>query len=154
MCQANRFDPRLNPEPMSSLESKVISWISSSAASFGESAAEPASPTPFAGAWAVDVNRPPMPPEALPKSFKITASLPNAERVQMGVEVIDPSGARFGAEGVTVLDGLQTQVESDTETDVSGTQMPRPDFLIMQHGKNGIPAMTRIYAVDPSGKTM
>jgi hypothetical protein len=70
------------------------------------------------------------------------------------VEVVDPTGNRLEADGVTPLDGAPTQVKSNFEADVSATTMPRPEVLIMQLGKGGIPASTRIYSVNPDGNSM
>jgi hypothetical protein len=70
------------------------------------------------------------------------------------VEVIDPTGARLEADGVTPLDGSPTPVKSNFEADVSATTMPRSEVLIMQLAKNGNPASTRIYAVSADGKSM
>jgi hypothetical protein len=58
------------------------------------------------------------------------------------------------ADGITPLDGSPTQVKSNFEADVSATTMPRPEVLIMQLGKNGIPASTRIYTVGTDGNSM
>ena len=58
------------------------------------------------------------------------------------------------AEGITPLDGTPTPVKSNFEADISATLMPRPDVLIMQLGKNGIPASTRIYAVQADSASM
>jgi hypothetical protein len=58
------------------------------------------------------------------------------------------------ADGVTPLNGAPTSVKSNFESDISATTMPRPEVLIMQLGKNGIPASTRIYSVNADGSTM
>lgn len=106
------------------------------------------------GVWAVDISKLPMAPNARPKSVTITFSEAGAERLRTLVEVIDPTGARLEAEGVTPLDGSPTPVKSNFEADVSATTMPRPEVLIMQLGKNGNPASTRIYTVSADGKSM
>jgi hypothetical protein len=45
-------------------------------------------------------------------------------------------------------------VKSNFEADISATSLPRPEVIIMQLAKDGSPASTRIYAVNPDGKTM
>jgi hypothetical protein len=117
-------------------------------------AAEPKSATPLVGAWAVDITRLPMAPNARPRSVTVTFSEAGANSLRTKVEVIDPTGARMEAEGVTPLDGSPTSVKSNFEADVSATLMPRPEVLIMQLGRNGAPASTRIYAVGVDGNSM
>lgn len=72
----------------------------------------------------------------------------------MRVEVIDAAGTLLEADGVTPLDGSPTPVEMNFEADVAATTMPRSDLLILQLGKGGVPASTRIYAVQPDGVSM
>lgn len=118
-------------------------------------AAQAADPAPaLAGAWAVDISRLPMPPAARPKSVTITFTPEGPDRLRARVEVVDPTGARLEAEGVTPLDGTPTAVPSNFEADVSATTMPRPEVLIMQLAKNGRPASTRIYAVGADNRSM
>lgn len=117
-------------------------------------AAELPAPASVMGAWAVDVARLPMPPQARPQKVTITFSPVGSAQVRMQVEVVDPAGQRLVADGVTPLDGTPTPVASNFEADVSATTMPRPEVLVMQLGKNGIPASTRIYVVAADGRTM
>lgn len=117
-------------------------------------AAEPASPTGVLGTWAVDLARLPMPPEARPRSVTLRFSDEGGGRLRTQVEVVDPGGARLQADGVTPLDGTPTRVASNFEADVSATTLPRPEVLVMQLGKDGQPASTRIYVVDPDGQRM
>ncbi|MEH0168469.1 hypothetical protein ABT392_05535 [Paucibacter sp. JuS9] len=118
------------------------------------SAADAKLDTPLIGSWSVDTSRLPMAPAARPKSVMITFSESGSEQVKMKVEVVDPAGNRMEAEGITPLDGTPTPVKSNFEADISATLMPRPDVLIMQLGKNGIPASTRIYAVQADSASM
>jgi hypothetical protein len=120
----------------------------------GSLAAEPGVNAALFGSWAVDTSRLPMPADARPQSVTITFADAGAERLRTRVEVTDPAGVRLEAEGVTPLDGSPTPVESNFEADVSATTMPRPEVLIMQLGKNGSPASTRIYSVSADGRTM
>ena len=117
-------------------------------------AAEVKAKASVVGAWSVDTSKLPMPPNARPKSVTITFSEAGEESLRTKVEVIDPAGARLEAEGVTPLDGSPTPVKSNFEADVSATTMPRPEVLIMQLGKNGSPASTRIYSVSTDGNSM
>ena len=117
-------------------------------------ATDPAPVTPLLGAWSVDISRLPMAPQARPKSVTITFSSAGAGKLAAKVEVIDPTGARLEAEGVTPLDGTATPVKSNFEADMSATTMPIPEVLIMQLAKGGTPASTRIYTVAADGKTM
>lgn len=106
------------------------------------------------GTWTVDTSRLPMAPAARPRRVTITFSEAGADRLRTRVEVVDPAGNRLEADGVTPLDGAPTEVTSNFEADVSATVMPRPGVLIMQLGKNGRPASTRIYTVLPDGLNM
>jgi hypothetical protein len=114
----------------------------------------PSASTALLGVWSVDTSKLPMAANVRPKSVTITFSEAGAERLRTRVEVIDPAGARLEADGITPLDGSPTQVKSNFEADVSATTMPRPEVLIMQLGKNGIPASTRIYTVGTDGNSM
>jgi hypothetical protein len=126
------------------------------AATFMQSsfATEPRLHATLIGSWTVDVSRLPMVPSARPKSVMITFAEVGPERLKTKVEVIDPSGARLEAEGVTPLDGSPTAVKSNFEADVSATLMPRPEVLITQLAKNGKPASSRIYSVNSDGNSM
>jgi hypothetical protein len=106
------------------------------------------------GVWAVDTERLPMAPQARPRSVTITFAPAGEARLRTLVEVVDPTGARLVADGVTPLDGSPTPVASNFEADVSATTMPRPEVLVMQLGKNGIQASTRIYVVSADGQSM
>lgn len=128
----------------------VFALIVASGLASTSHAAEPS----LMGVWAVDTSRLPMAPAARPKGVTITFTGEGADRLRTKVEVIDPNGGRLDAEGVTPLDGSPTPVKSNFEADVSATTMPRPDVLIMQLGKNGTPASTRIYAVGRDGNSM
>lgn len=124
----------------------VLSGSPSSAKSFR--------PSLLVGAWAVDVSRLPMPPEARPKSVTITFGYAGANKWSTQVEIVDAKGGKTHAEGVVPLDGTPTPVEGNLEADLSAVKMPTPDVLVMQLAKGGVPASTRIYAVSGSGKTM
>ena len=117
-------------------------------------AAEAKTGSTLIGAWTVDTSRLPMAPEARPRGVTITFAEAGAERLRMRVEVIDAAGTLLVADGVTPLDGSPTPVEVNFEADVAATTLPRSDLLILQLGKGGVPASTRIYAVQPDGASM
>lgn len=117
-------------------------------------AADQPAKSPLLGVWSVDVSRLPMAPAARPKSVVITFSEEASNSLRTLVEVVDPTGNRMEADGVTPLDGGPTAVKSNFEADISATIMPIPEVLIMQLGKSGVPASTRIYSVNADGKSM
>ena len=117
-------------------------------------AAEQPAKSPLLGAWSVDVTRLPMAPAARPRSVTITFSAAPSNSLRTLVQVVAPGGNRLEADGVTPLDGAPTAVQSSFEADISATTMPRPEVLIMQLGKNGIPASTRIYTVNADEESM
>ena len=110
--------------------------------------------SPLVGRWSVDVSRLPMPPEARPKSVTITFGDAGNGKWTTQVEITDAGGAKNHAEGTAPLDGTPTHVTGSLEADITAVKMPTPNVLIMQLGKGGIPASTRIYAVAADGKTM
>lgn len=118
------------------------------------SPAKSVKPSPLVGAWAVDVSRLPMPLEARPKSVTITFGYAGADKWSTRVEIVDGSGGKSHAESIVPLDGTPMPVQGSTETDIAAAKMPAPNVLVMQLGKNGQPASTRIYAVAADGKTM
>jgi hypothetical protein len=132
----------------------AITVLTTALIAHGAVAAEPKPNPNLLGVWAVDTSRLPMAPAARPKSVMITFADAGPDRLRTKVEVVDPSGNRLEAEGVTPLDGAPTPVKSNFEADVTATTMPRPEVLIMQLAKNGRPASTRIYAVSADGTTM
>ncbi len=115
-------------------------------------AAPPASP--LIGAWAVDTSRLPMPPEARPKGVTIAFADAGKGKWSTKVEIVDAGGGKSHAESSVPLDGTPTPVQGSMETDVAAAKMPTPNVLIMQLGKGGNPASTRIYTVAADGKTM
>lgn len=111
-------------------------------------------PSPLIGEWAVDVSRLPMPPDARPKSVTIAFKRTDDGKWSTRVEIVDAAGAKTRAEGVAPLDGTPTPVTGSMETDLAAVKMPTPDVLVMQLGKHGNPASTRIYAVAAGGESM
>lgn len=52
------------------------------------------------------------------------------------------------------LDGTPAAVTDSIEADITAVKMPASNVLIMQLGKGGVPASTRIYTVAADGKSM
>ena len=116
--------------------------------------AKPSNESPLIGSWAVDVSRLPIPPTARPKRVTITFGDAGSGKLTTRVEIIDAGGAKNHAEATAPLDGTPVSVKGSMETDISAVKMPTPNVLVMQLGKGGIPASTRIYTVAADGKTM
>jgi len=106
------------------------------------------------GAWAVDVSKLPMPPQARPKRVTIVFDQPERGRWSTKVEVVDASGATHRAEGVNSLDGTPAPVTGGFESDIASATMPTPDVLILTLGHDGVPGSTRIYTVVRGGTSM
>lgn len=116
--------------------------------------AESSKASPLIGRWAVDVSRLPMPPEARPKSVTITFGDAGAGKWTTQVDIVDAGGAKSHAEGTAPLDGTPVSVTGSMETDITAVKMPVPNVLVMQLGKGGLPASTRVYTVAADGKSM
>lgn len=112
------------------------------------------SPPPLVGNWAVDVSRLPIPPEARPKSVTIKFSDMGCGNWATQVDIVNADGTKLHSEGVAPLDGTPTAAKDSIEADVTAMKMPSPNVLVMQLGKSGMPASTRIYTVAADGKTM
>lgn len=100
------------------------------------------------------MSRLPIPPEARPKSVTITFSDAGKGRWTTQVDIVDAGGAESRAEGTALLDGTPTPVKGSIEADITAVTMPAPNVMVMQLGKGGIPASTRIYTAAADGKTM
>jgi hypothetical protein len=117
--------------------------------------AQPAASSPLLGSWAVDVSRLPMPPEARPKSVTITFSDAGGGKWTTNVDILGGDGSERHMSSTYALDGTPSGIQGDTsEADVGAVKVPAPNVMVMQLGKGGIPASTRVYAVAPDGKTM
>ena len=110
--------------------------------------------SPLIGAWAVDIARLPVPPQARPKSVKITFSQAKAGGMTMRVDVTDPAGNQIFAESTSALDGTAVAVQGNLEADTAASTMPLPGLLVTQLARGGAPSSTRVYAVSADGKTM
>lgn len=115
---------------------------------------EPLAHSPVIGTWAVDITRLPMPAKERPKSVTIHFAQAAGGRLATVVEVLDAGGGKHRAEGVAALDGTPAPVKGSFEADIAATTMPAPQVLVMQLGREGHPASTRVYVVAADGKTM
>lgn len=116
--------------------------------------AQAAIPAPLIGAWSVDVSRLPIPPEARPKRVVITFDRAGSDRLHIDVEIVDPAGRATHQTSTSDLAGTPTAIENGLEADIVSAKSPAPNVLVLALGKGGIPASTRIYAVQPGGRMM
>lgn len=121
---------------------------------FAPAAAQSAAASPLLGSWSVDVSRLPVPPEARPKSVVITFRDVGGGKWEAQIDIAGNDGTKRHSEGTAALDGTPTPVKESDEADIFALQLPAPDVLVMQLGKDGIPASTRIYTIAADGKTM
>jgi len=116
--------------------------------------AKPSNASPLIGSWAVDVSRLPIPPEARPKRVTITFGDAGNGKWKTQVDIVDGGGTKSHAEATAALDGTAAPVKDSPEADVTAVKMPAPNVLVMQLGKGGMPASTRVYTVAADGKSM
>lgn len=116
--------------------------------------AEPPGIAAFAGTWAADVSRLPMPVEARPQRVTIRFAEAEGGRLATRVEVVDPAGAVLFAESVAALDGIPVPVAGNLEADTATAAMPAPGVLIMQLARAGVPGSTRVYTLAADQQTM
>jgi hypothetical protein len=118
------------------------------------SAATTSAPSPLLGSWAVDVSRLPIPPEARPKRVTIAFKEAGNGKWTMQVDIVDASGSETRVEGTYALDGSTVPLQGTIEADVGAIKKPESNVLVLALGKGGMPASTRIYTVNPDGKSM
>nr|NUR37732.1 hypothetical protein [Sphingomonas sp.] len=117
--------------------------------------AQASNTSPLLGTWAVDVSRLPVPPEARPKSVTFTFSDVGGGKWMTEVEILGGDGSERHMRSTYALDGTPAPIQGDTaEADVGAVKLPAPNVMVLELGKNGGPASTRVYTVAPSGKTM
>jgi len=116
--------------------------------------AKPSNASPLIGSWAVDVSRLPIPPTARPKSVTITFGDAGNGKWATQVDIVDGGGTKSHAEGTASLDGTAAPVKGSPEADVTAVKMPASNVLVMQLGKGGMPASTRVYTVAADGNSM
>jgi len=110
--------------------------------------------SPLVGRWTVDTSRLPIPPEARPKSVTFTFEDAGNGKWSTQVDIANADGTKLHSEGIASLDGTPAVVKDSIEADIAAVKMPSPNVLIMQLGKGGMPASTRIYTVAADGKSM
>jgi|tagenome__1003787_1003787.scaffolds.fasta_scaffold20180531_1 hypothetical protein len=113
------------------------------------------SASPLLGAWAVDVSRLPMPPEARPKSVKFTLRDAGAGKWTTNVDILGGDGSERHMATTYVPDGTPALIEGDKlEADTAAVKVPVPNVMVLELVKGGAPASTRVYTVAADGKTM
>jgi hypothetical protein len=106
------------------------------------------------GSWSVDVSKLSMPATVRPKSVEITFTPANNDRISTHVIVTNADGSTMKSESVTDLTGTPGKAFGNLEADTVSTTMPLPQVLVMQLSLDGHPGSTRIYSVQPDGRTM
>jgi hypothetical protein len=132
----------------------LVAGMIHAAPSLAESPAANSARSPLLGRWAVDVARLPMPPQARPKGVTIAFDEAAGGKWTMQVEIVDAGGAHNKVEGTYALDGSTIPIQGSIEADVGAMRKPESNVLIVALGKGGMPASTRIYTVNPDGKSM
>ena len=118
-------------------------------------AASASSQSPLLGSWAVDVSRLSMPPQARPKSVTITFSDAGGGKWSTKVDILGGDGSRRHMSSTYLLDGTASPIDGDTaEADVAAVKVPLPNVMVLELGRRGIPASTRVYTVSADRKTM
>ncbi len=104
------------------------------------------------GTWAVDVAQLPMPPEARPARVTVDFAEPASGLWSVRVEIVPVAGESRISTATVAPDGSTVAIEGDTlEADAVALTRPTGDVLVMVLAKNGGPASTRVYAVEPGG---
>lgn len=109
---------------------------------------------PILGAWAVDVSRLPVPPEARPKSVTMTFSDAGAGKYRTNVDIVLADGSESHGSSTYALDGTAAPVIGSPEADVSAVIAPEPGVLVMVLGKGGMGGSTRVFTVAGDGASM
>jgi hypothetical protein len=118
-------------------------------------AASASAVSPLLGTWAVDVSRLPIPAEVRPKSVTFLFSDEGAGKWRTQVDILGGDGSQRHMSSTYTLDGSPAPIEGDmAEADVAAVNLPAPNVMVLELGKDGRPASTRVYVVAPDGKTM
>ncbi len=115
--------------------------------------AQPTTPSPLLGTWALDVSRMPIPVDQRPKSVTFTYSDAGAGRWKTQVDIVAPDGSATHGVSTYTRDGSAVPVEGSPEADIAAVTMPRPDVMILALSKGGVPGSIRITTVHPDGKS-
>jgi hypothetical protein len=116
--------------------------------------AQPVTPSPLLGTWAVDVSKLPIPPEQRPKSVTFTFNDAGGGKWSTLVDIVAPDGSATHGIATYVRDGTSWPVQGSPEADTSAVMTPKSDVLVMALSKGGMPGSIRIYTVAPDGKSM
>lgn len=117
--------------------------------------AQPLERSPLLGTWAVDVTRLPVPPEARPKSVTFKFNEAGDGKWTTDVDIKGGDGSDRHSIATFALDGTGAVIEGDqAEADTVAATLPQPNVMVMELGRGGIPASTRVYTVARGGQTM
>jgi hypothetical protein len=132
-----------------------MTFLAGGAIASSSASAQAPTASPLLGTWAVDVSRLPIPPEARPKSVTFTFSDVGGGKWMTKVDILGGDGSERHMSSTYTLDGTPAAIQGDTaEADVGAVKLPAPNVMVLELGKNGGPASTRVYTVSPDGKTM
>jgi hypothetical protein len=95
-----------------------------------------------------------MPPEARPKSVTFTFRESGDSALAINVDIVGPDGSEMRSVAVAGLDGKPVSVTNSIEADTAAAKQPSPYVLVLMLAKGGVPGSTRVYAVQPDGKSM
>lgn len=116
--------------------------------------ATPASTSPLAGRWILDVDTLPMPPEARPKSVTLVFGDAPGGKWTTRVDIVARDDSKMFAESTLPLDGTPGRATGTYWVDVIAAKMPAPNVLVMQFVYEKIPRSTRVYSLDAEDKVL
>ena len=116
--------------------------------------ATPASTSPLAGRWILDVDTLPMPPEMRPKRVTLDFHAEPDGKWTTRVDIVVRNDEKMFAESTLPLDGTPGRATGTYWVDVIAAKMPAPNVLVMQFVYEKIPRSTRVYSVDADGKVL
>jgi hypothetical protein len=116
--------------------------------------AQPVTPSPLLGTWAVDISKLPIPPEQRPKSVTFTFNDTGGGKWSTLVDIVASDGSATHGVATYVRDGTSWPVQGSPEADTSAVMTPKSDVLVMALSKGGVPGSIRVYTVAADGKSM
>ena len=116
--------------------------------------ATPASTSPLAGRWVLDVDTLPMPPEARPKRVTLDFHEAPGGKWTTRVDIAMQDDSRMFAESTLPLDGTPGRATGTYWVDVIAAKMSAPNVLVMQFVYEKNPRSTRVYSVDAQGRVL
>lgn len=112
-------------------------------------------PSPFLGAWELDLSR--MPPDygPPPKRVLFTFAEAGAGQWRTTIDITAPDGSVRHMAVRYIRDGSSAPGEGDTsEADSAAIKLPAPDVLVMSLSKNRMLGSVRVYTISPDGREM